>query len=133
MKSKKTIAFLLFTWLGTACSVKTPPTTGEVVEDALPPTTDIPAEWTEPAGDTGDVDDGWLESFNQPELEALVQEAISLHNPNMRLISAQVDRATAAARLAGYSFQQRPVGSYGLKLAGLQIDGPTCFGIADFI
>jgi NodT family efflux transporter outer membrane factor (OMF) lipoprotein len=116
MKRNTSAVVLLYALLLTACSVKKPPATGEVVEDALPPTTDIPAEWTEPAGDTGNVDDGWLRSFNEPELEALVQEAISLHNPNMRLLSAQVDRATAAARLAGSAL--KPTVSLGADLSG---------------
>jgi NodT family efflux transporter outer membrane factor (OMF) lipoprotein len=84
-----------------ACAVKEPPKTGDMVEDALPPTTEVSAEWTAPAGDTGEVDDGWLATFEDPELEALVDEAISKHNPNMRLLAAQVDRAEAQARLAG--------------------------------
>ena len=59
-----------------ACAVKEPPQTADTVEDALPPTTEVSAEWTAPAGDTGQVDDGWLKSFHQPELEALVDEAL---------------------------------------------------------
>ena len=84
-----------------SCATKKPPSTVETVGDALPPSTEIRAEWTAPADDTGRVDDGWLESFGEPVLEALVAEAMSLHNPNMRLAAAQVDRAAAGARLAG--------------------------------
>ncbi|MCP4223136.1 MAG: hypothetical protein GY773_07340, partial [Actinomycetia bacterium] len=54
-----------------ACAVKEPPKTGDMVEDALPPTTEVSAEWTAPVEDTGKVDDGWLASFEDPELEAL--------------------------------------------------------------
>ena len=88
----------------------------EVVEDALPPSTEVSAEWTAPAGDTGQVDDGWLKSFDDPELEALVAEAISKHNPNMRLLAAQVDRAEAQARLAGAAL--KPTVGLGADLSG---------------
>ena len=99
-----------------ACAVKEPPQTPEVVEDALPPTTEVSAEWTAPADDTGQVDDGWLKSFDDPELEALVDEALQKHNPNMRLLSAQVDRAVATARLAGAALQ--PTVALGADLSG---------------
>ena len=59
-----------------SCSVKTPPPTSDVVTDALPPTTEIPSGWSAPTDDTGQVDDGWIQSFGEPELEALVDEAV---------------------------------------------------------
>jgi len=99
-----------------ACAVKEPPKTADVVEDALPPTTEVAAEWTAPAGDTGKVDDGWLKSFEDSELEALVDEALEKHNPNMRLLSAQVDRAAATARLAGAAL--KPTVALGADLSG---------------
>ncbi len=99
-----------------ACAVKEPPKTADVVEDALPPTTEVAAEWTAPAGDTGKVDDDWLKSFEDPGLEALVDEALQKHNPNMRLLSAQVDRATASARLAGAAL--KPTVALGADLSG---------------
>lgn len=109
-------ALLLGVGLLAACAVKEAPKTTDIVEDALPPTTDIPAEWTAPAGDAGEVDDGWLADFEDPELEALVAEALDKHTPNMRLLSAQVDRATAAAGLAGAAL--KPTVSLGADLSG---------------
>ena len=93
------IAIALFT---TSCATKLEeaPTSDEVVAEALPDT-EIAAEWSAPAGDTGAVDDGWLKSFNDQQLEQIVDEALRLQNPNMRILAAQVDRAEAAARLAG--------------------------------
>ena len=87
-----------------------------MVEDALPPTTDVSAEWTAPVEDTGKVDDGWLASFEDPELDALVAEAVGKHNPNMRLLSAQVDRAAATADLAGAAL--KPTVALGADLSG---------------
>ena len=82
------VALVLWFFIA-ACATRTPPSTDAIVEDALPPTTEVPAEWTEPADDSGQVDNGWIESFGEPKLEALVAEAMSLHNPNMRLAAAQ--------------------------------------------
>ncbi|MHC4611721.1 MAG: efflux transporter outer membrane subunit [Planctomycetota bacterium] len=62
------------------------------------------------------MDDGWLKSFNDLQLEALVQEALNEQNPNLRLLSAQVDRAVAQARLAGAAL--KPTVGLGADLSG---------------
>jgi outer membrane protein TolC len=59
------------------------------------------------------VDDNWLATFNDKQLNALVAEAISVQNPNMRILSAQVDRAEASTRLAAAA-KKPMVGVYGL-------------------
>ena len=84
-----------------SCATAPPPEREDILEEALPETTEIPVEWTAPAGDTGEVDDGWIYDFGDPELTSLVDEAVSEQNPNMRLLSAQVDRAAGLARQAG--------------------------------
>jgi len=107
---------LVGTCLLAACAVKEAPPTADLVEDALPSTTKVAAEWTAPAGDTGTVDDGWLKNFHDPQLDALVKEALDTQNPNMRLLSSQVDRATASARLAGAAL--KPTVGLGADLSG---------------
>jgi NodT family efflux transporter outer membrane factor (OMF) lipoprotein len=102
---------------GCASQLETPPETAEVVTDALPETTEVAATWAVPAGDTGEVDDDWLKTFNDRELEALVDEALREHNPNLRLLAAQVDRANAAARLAGAALQ--PTVALGADVSGV--------------
>jgi NodT family efflux transporter outer membrane factor (OMF) lipoprotein len=92
-------AFILLT-AGCATRLEEAPASDVVLDEALPETA-IAAEWLEPSGDTGAVDDNWLQSFNDPQLNALVAEALDVQNPNMRVLSAQVDRAEAAAVLAG--------------------------------
>jgi NodT family efflux transporter outer membrane factor (OMF) lipoprotein len=86
-----------------ACkSAAPPPTTKEVVKEALPETTEIPQEGFKAAEDvdTGEVDDGWIKTFNDPELEVLVDEALR-NNLNLRVAATQVDSAAAAAVQAG--------------------------------
>ena len=89
-------------FIATSCAtqLEEAPTSDEVLAEALPDT-EIVAEWSAPAGDTGLVDDGWLKSFNDQQLEEIVDEALRIQNPNMRILASQVDRAEAAARLAG--------------------------------
>jgi multidrug efflux system outer membrane protein len=86
--------------VGCATKLQQAPTSDVVLDEALP-VTDMAVEWQSPAGDTGEVDDDWLRTFNDPQLETLVTEALDVQNPNLRILSAQVDRAEAAAVLAG--------------------------------
>jgi NodT family efflux transporter outer membrane factor (OMF) lipoprotein len=85
-----------------ACkSAAPPPTTTEIVAEALPETTEIPGEFkAADFVDTGAVDDGWLETFNDPQLEELVDEALR-NNLDLRIAAAQVDSAAASAVMAG--------------------------------
>jgi multidrug efflux system outer membrane protein len=98
---KATSLALCFVVSGCATGLQEPPPQEEVLADALPETTEVRVEWAAPPGDTGHVEDGWLASFNDPQLESLVAEALNEKNPNLRILATQVDRATAAARLAG--------------------------------
>jgi outer membrane protein TolC len=118
MRRTITTKFLCCALLLTGCAtqLQEPPTQEEVLEDALPETTEIRAEWAAPADDAGDVDDDWLATFEDPQLEALVAEALDTQNPNLRILSAQVDRATAAARLAGAAL--KPTVALGGDLSG---------------
>ena len=72
------------------------------VADAVgqePPST--PAQWVM-AADSGEVQAGWIESFNDPDLVALVVEA-QANNRDLGAAAANVDRAWAFARQAGAS------------------------------
>ncbi|MCZ6807188.1 MAG: TolC family protein [Deltaproteobacteria bacterium] len=87
--------------LGASCSVKTPPSVPEVVEEALPETTAIPLDFeSAAAAATGQVRDGWLKTFGDPGLEAIVAEAIQ-NNLNLRAAVAKVDAAAGFATQAG--------------------------------
>ena len=106
-RERVTLAACLLPFLLSACATKLAevPEREEIIQDVLPETTTIAAEWAAPAEDTGAVDDGWLASFNDPLLMALVDEALDTQNPRMRVMSAFVDRAEAMARLGGAALQ----------------------------
>ena len=93
----------------------------EVLDDALPDSTEIRVDWAAPSGDTGKVDDDWLATFNDEQLNALVAEALDKQNPNLRVLAAQVSRAEAAARLAGAALE--PSVALGGDLSGTS--GPS--------
>jgi hypothetical protein len=78
MRRTTTLRFLCCAALLSSCAtpLQEPPPQEEVLEDALPETTEIRAEWAAPADDAGQVDDGWLATFGDPQLEALVAEAL---------------------------------------------------------
>ena len=79
-----------------ACALKDMPRHDDVVKQGMPHLT-LPSQWA--AGATsGAVGDGWLASFHEPPIDALVNEAIA-YNPDLRIAAARVD--TAAAYLAG--------------------------------
>jgi NodT family efflux transporter outer membrane factor (OMF) lipoprotein len=85
-----------------ACkSAAPPPPREEIVEEALPETTEIPEEFKAAEFvDSGEVDDGWIATFGDPELENLVDEAMR-NNLNLRIAATQIDVAAAAAVQAG--------------------------------
>jgi outer membrane protein, multidrug efflux system len=70
------------------CALKAPPTHTDVVDQALPKATRIPPAWrADPRG--GELKNGWLKSFNDATLEAIVAEAIA-NNPDLRAAAAKV-------------------------------------------
>ena len=96
---------LLFTSIAvllSACAVQQAPTQSEIAEEALPSTTEVPSEWASDAQDNGKVDDGWIATFGDKQLEALVDEVLQ-NNLGLRLAATQVERASAISRLAAAS------------------------------
>jgi NodT family efflux transporter outer membrane factor (OMF) lipoprotein len=102
--SARLLGLALVVALANGCAVKKPPASNEVVQDALPETTEIPADWAAGAEDTGYVDDGWVASFGDTRLGRLVDESIQ-NNLDLRLAASQVERAAGLAQLAGSSLK----------------------------
>lgn len=90
----------------TACAKPQPsPTTEEVVEQALPETTEIAETFTKVPSwadviAQGAVKDGWLKSFGDADLERIVEEALR-NNRDLAVASANLDAAAALATQAG--------------------------------
>src|SRR5215510_1126899 len=80
------------------CALKSPPERGELAEQALP-NLKVPSGWTAQPAATGVVGDRWLASFNDPQLDVLVQEALA-YNPDLQVAAARVEQAAAYVKLA---------------------------------
>jgi NodT family efflux transporter outer membrane factor (OMF) lipoprotein len=83
----------------TGCALKAPPQANDIRPQALPNLT-VPAQWAEKGGAAGDVVNGWLGEFKDPNLDSLVREAI-VHNPDLRVAATRVEQAASYVKLAG--------------------------------
>jgi NodT family efflux transporter outer membrane factor (OMF) lipoprotein len=77
-----------------------PPDTDELAKDVLPDGTPPPAAWTADGATSAAVEAGWLATFGDPELDALVQEAI-LHNADLQAAAARVEQAAGYVAAVG--------------------------------
>ncbi len=81
------------------CILLPPPSTEELRDEelahALPP-----PEWTADGAIAGTVQDDWLATFSDAQLEGLVAEAIQ-YNGDLRAAAARAERAAAFVRAAG--------------------------------
>ena len=93
-------AFMLVLVCGTlaSCASKPEPDRAAVLKDALPSVV-VPGAWTS-AAEKGTVPDGWLRSFNDAGLEAVVGEAMK-NNLDLRAAQSKLDVAAGAAGAAG--------------------------------
>jgi outer membrane protein, multidrug efflux system len=83
-----------------ACSLSTPPSHDELVKQALPKSTQIPAAWRSDSAAGGEVQSGWLKSFGDRGLEAVVAEAIA-NNLDLRQAAASVQAAQQTVVVVG--------------------------------
>jgi NodT family efflux transporter outer membrane factor (OMF) lipoprotein len=83
------------------CALKAPPETAELRKQAMPGV-QVPGAWTAAGAAAGAVADGWLAGFNDPQLDALVQEALA-NNPDLMVAAARVEQAAAYVKIAGAS------------------------------
>lgn len=120
------VSFTLCTPILAGCVNKTAPTSGDIQSEVLPDTTNIPAEFTA-AEDNGVVDDGWLDTFQDPKLNELVAEALK-NNLNLKTAQAQVERASALSVLAGAAL--KPTVGYGAEVSQSNIGNEQLATIA---
>jgi NodT family efflux transporter outer membrane factor (OMF) lipoprotein len=83
------------------CALNPPPTGEEIRRQSLAHVT-APPGWTARGGIPGVVNDDWVSSFRDTQLDALVREAL-LYNLDLGVAAARVEQATAYAKLAGYT------------------------------
>ena len=81
-------AFLLLA----GCAVKRPPSTPQLVKDALPATTTIPDTWSNKGTLQSPVVKGWIKSFQDPQLEVLVDEALK-NNLDLKAAATRINVA----------------------------------------
>src|SRR5262245_23196812 len=81
------------------CALKSPPGKDEVRAEALP-NVRMPDNWSAKGGARGAVLNEWITTFRDPELEALVKEALEF-NYDLRVAAARVEQAAAYAKAAG--------------------------------
>ena len=82
-----------------ACAVKQPPRPADTLAGVLPATTVVPPEWFETTGLDGAVVTDWIRTFQDAQLEALVDEGLD-HNLDLRAAAARIDGAAALATAA---------------------------------
>jgi outer membrane protein, multidrug efflux system len=115
---RTTLAAAVVTVLA-GCAVTAPPPAEQIRTDALQGT-EILASWsaTQPPV-AGSISDNWLVTFGDPQLIALVNEAIA-RNPDLRATAAQVERSAAYADIARASLLPaiNLLGTGGFKAGG---------------
>src|SRR5271156_1013942 len=93
--ARRALSFTIPLLLLSACAVKKPPSASQAIKDALPPTTAIPENWTSADTSSAAVETGWLKSFNDPQMEAIVAEALK----NNLDLQAAATRIVVAANI----------------------------------
>jgi NodT family efflux transporter outer membrane factor (OMF) lipoprotein len=93
------------------CVLPAPPAGEDLRKDALPAVA-VPPQWVAPSG-TGAVAANWVATFNDAQLEALVNEALA-NNLDLRVAAARVETAAAVVSAAGgMLYPQVSVGARG--------------------
>jgi NodT family efflux transporter outer membrane factor (OMF) lipoprotein len=85
------------------CAIKWPPTGADIMPDIA--RSRIPGQWAGPHR-SGQVVPNWIATFHDPELTALVRDAVYL-NPDLRAAAAHVEASRAAVRIAASSLYPR--------------------------
>lgn len=101
------------------CAIKSPPPPEDIRREAIG---DLETQkpWRAGDGSSAVVQDNWLASFGDAQLDALVAEALA-RNPDLRIAAARVEQATAQLELAKSA--QRPslsiLGTGGIKMSDM--------------
>ena len=124
---RRALASLVLIAAASGCALAPPPESAGVRRDAMP-NLKVPDQWTAKGVANGAVAAGWLVTFNDGQLDALVREAIA-YNPDLRVAAGRVDQAAGYAKLAGatlypqVSIMARGGGKMSSDSSGLQGGG----------
>jgi len=81
------------------CATKAPPTAEELREQTGTLATLVPADGWKGGADAGAVADNWLATFGDPQLDALVAEALA-NNPDLKVAATRVEQAAEYVAVA---------------------------------
>jgi NodT family efflux transporter outer membrane factor (OMF) lipoprotein len=95
---------LTCTLLIAGCATKSPPTRAEIQKQAGTISALTPASAWKAGGAEGKISDNWLGTFNDPQLDALVREAV-INNPDLRVAATRVEQASQYVELAKASLR----------------------------
>lgn len=83
-----------------SCAVNPPPSREEIQrQTGTIEQLGLEEAWRAAAGTGGDVEDDWLATFGDPQLDALVREAVA-KNTDLRVAAVRVEQAAAYVRMA---------------------------------
>src|SRR5213593_4421708 len=85
------------------CALKNPPVGADIMPESA--RAKIPGSWAGPHR-SGAVVPNWIRTFGDPELTALVADAVE-RNPDLRAAAARVEASRAAVRIAASSLYPR--------------------------
>jgi NodT family efflux transporter outer membrane factor (OMF) lipoprotein len=98
MSARHTTLAVAVTVILGGCAILSPPDSAQIRADALYGT-ELSAHWTADTPPSGKVGDNWLATFNDPQLDKLVVEALK-RNPDLRAAAARVEQSAAYAEIA---------------------------------
>ena len=85
------------------CALKNPPFGADIMPESA--RAKIPGSWAGPHR-SGTVVPNWIRNFGDPELNALVADAVE-RNPDLKAAAARVEASRAAVRIAASSLYPR--------------------------
>jgi NodT family efflux transporter outer membrane factor (OMF) lipoprotein len=104
---------LLVAVLLAGCALKPMPEHGEIVKQALPPTTQVPPVWQADAS-AAPVPAAWVATFKDRQLDAIVAEAMA-NNTNLRVAAARVEVAQQSVIVVGAAMLPQVGAQFGAR------------------
>jgi NodT family efflux transporter outer membrane factor (OMF) lipoprotein len=93
------LALLMCALLIAGCATKPPPTRAEILQQSGTLSGLAPTSTWKAGGAEGNISDNWLTTFNDPQLDELVREAVA-NNPDLRVSATRVEQASRYVELS---------------------------------